>query len=95
MNSGDRHVELNSNSGDDEEEKSLNKRESGHQHKNSRENGFTTTAVGAFRDSRVVCLLFLIFSSEVFSCTSTLYVPILALDHFHLQLIHTKLLFLN
>ena len=95
VNSGDRYVELNSNSGDDEEEQSLNKRESGHQHKNSRGNGLNTTTVGVFRDSRVVCLLFLIFSSEVFSCTSTFYVPILALDHFHLQLIHTKLLFLN
>ena len=46
-------------------------------------------------DSRCFCLLFLIFSSEVFSSTSTFYVPILALDHFHLRLIDTKLLFLN
>ena len=46
-------------------------------------------------DMRIFCLLFLIFSSDAFSSTSTFYVPILALDHFHLQLIHTKLLFLN
>lgn len=46
-------------------------------------------------DKRIFCLLFLIFCSEAFSSTSTFYVPILALDHFHLQLIHTKLLLLN
>ena len=51
--------------------------------------------VYAVWDSRIFGLLFLIFSSEVFSSTSTFYVPVLALDHFHLQLIHTKLLFLN
>jgi hypothetical protein len=46
-------------------------------------------------NSRVVCLLFLTFASEFFSSTSTFYVPIVALHHFHLQLIHVKLLFLN
>ena len=46
-------------------------------------------------DSRIFCLLFVIFSSEVFSSTSTFYAPILALDHLHLRLIHVKLLFLN
>ena len=46
-------------------------------------------------DSRILCLLFLIFSSEVFSSTATFYAPILALDHFHLKEIHVKLLFLN
>ena len=46
-------------------------------------------------DSRIFCLVFLIFSSELFSSTSTFYVPVLALDHFHLQPIHIKLLFLN
>ena len=46
-------------------------------------------------DSRVFCLLFVVFSSEYFSSTSTFYVPILGLDHFHLQPLHIKLLFLN
>ena len=46
-------------------------------------------------DSRVFCLLFLAFCSEALSSTSTLFVPVLASDNFHLQLIHTKLLFLN
>ena len=46
-------------------------------------------------DSRVLCLFFLIFSSEVFSSTATFYAPILALDHFYLKEIHVKLLFLN
>jgi hypothetical protein len=30
-----------------------------------------------------------------FASTSTFYTPIMALDHFHLKLIHTKLIFLN
>ena len=47
------------------------------------------------RDTRIVFLLLLILSSESFSSTATFYVPLLALDHFHLQLIYTKLLFLN
>ena len=46
-------------------------------------------------DSRIFCLLFIIFCSEAFSSTSTFYVAILALDHFHLNVIHIKLLFLN
>ena len=46
-------------------------------------------------NSRILCLLFLIFSSEIFSSTATFLTPILALDHFHLELIHVKLLFLN
>ena len=46
-------------------------------------------------DTRIVFLLLLILSSESFSSTATFYVPLLALDHFHLQLIYTKLLFLN
>ena len=46
-------------------------------------------------NSRVVCLLFLTFASEFFCSTSTFYVPIVALHHFHLHLIHVKLLFLN
>lgn len=50
---------------------------------------------GIMCDSRIFCLYFLIFSNEVFSSTSTFYVPVLGLDHFHLQVIHVKLLFLN
>ena len=46
-------------------------------------------------DSRMFCLLFLIFTNMGFSSTSTFYAPILALDHLHLKLIHTKLIFLN
>ena len=46
-------------------------------------------------DIRIVFLLLLIFSSETFSSTATFYLPLLALDHFHLQLIYIKLLFLN
>ncbi|XP_028418368.1 SPX domain-containing membrane protein OsI_32082-like [Dendronephthya gigantea] len=46
-------------------------------------------------DSRILTLLFLIFCSEVFSSTATFYVPIFGMDHFHLHLIHIKLLFLN
>ena len=46
-------------------------------------------------DTRIVFLLLLILSSESLSSTATFYVPLLALDHFHLQLIYTKLLFLN
>ena len=48
-----------------------------------------------FLDIKVSCLLFLVFCSEVFSSTPTFYVPLLALDHFHLELVHTKLLFFN
>ena len=44
---------------------------------------------------RIVCLLFLTFTNEVFSSTATFYVPILAIDHYHLELIHVKLYFLN
>ena len=54
-----------------------------------------TTSCNVLKDMRIISLLFLIFSSEAFSSTSTFYVPVLALDHFHLQLIHIKLLFLN
>ena len=44
---------------------------------------------------RILCLLFLVFSNEFLSSTATFYVPVLALNHFHLHLIHVKLLFLN
>ncbi|CAB4013312.1 Hypothetical predicted protein, partial [Paramuricea clavata] len=46
-------------------------------------------------DSRIFCLFFLMFTNMGFSSTATFYAPILALDHLHLQLIHTKLIFLN
>ena len=48
-----------------------------------------------FFDVRISCVFFLTFTSEVFSGTATFFTPLLALDHFHLHLIHTKLLFLN
>ena len=48
-----------------------------------------------FFDVRISCVFFLTFTSEVFSSTATFFTPLLALDHFHLHLIHTKLLFLN
>ena len=43
-----------------------------------------------FLDVRISCILFLSFCSEVFSSTATFYTPLLALDHFHLRLIHTS-----
>ncbi len=46
-------------------------------------------------NSAVLCLLYLTFISEFFSSTSTFYVPVIALHHFHLHLIHVKLFFLN
>ncbi|XP_028413270.1 uncharacterized protein LOC114536115 [Dendronephthya gigantea] len=46
-------------------------------------------------NSQILCLLFLVFSNESLSSTATFYVPVLALNHFHLKLIHVKLLFLN
>ena len=48
-----------------------------------------------FKDSRIYCTLFLVFSCHVYSSTTTFFAPILALDHFHLELIHTNLLFVN
>ena len=44
---------------------------------------------------RILCLLYLTFANEVFSSLAAFYVPILALNHFHLKLIYVKLLFLN
>ena len=46
-------------------------------------------------NSRIICLLYLTFTSEVFSTTATFFVPILALNHFHLQLLDIQLLFIN
>ena len=48
-----------------------------------------------FKGSRIYCILFLVFSCHVYSSTTTFFAPILALDHFHLELIHTNLLFVN
>ena len=45
-------------------------------------------------NSQILCLFYLIFWNEVLSSTSTFYVPVLALQHFHLRLIHVKLFFL-
>ena len=94
---GSQDVELNSNSTDDDDEKSQsNQGPSVHNHdKASTENCLNTTKSSVFRDPRVFLLLFLIFSSEIFTSTATFYTPIIALDHFHLQLVHIKLLFLN
>ena len=88
-------VELNSNSTDDEDAKSQSNQSVHNHDKVSTENYLNTTKSSVFRDPRVFLLLFLIFSSEVFTSTATFYTPILALDHFHLQLVHIKLLFLN
>ena len=98
VNSGEsQDNQVNSNSSGDEDEKSqLRQRQRvDNEDKTSTENYLDTTASSIFRDQRVFCLLLLIFSSEIFSSASTFYTPILALDHFHLQLIHSKLLFLN
>ena len=46
-------------------------------------------------NARVLCLFYLIFWNEVFSSTATFYTPLLALDVFHLNLIHVKFYFLN
>ena len=47
------------------------------------------------RDPRVSCLLFLSFSDVAFSEISIFYVPMLGMDHLHLNLVHVKLIFLN
>jgi MFS family permease len=41
----------------------------------------------ALLDSRLFCLIFLAFSSEVFSSTSTFYVPVLALNQLKMEMI--------
>jgi hypothetical protein len=43
----------------------------------------------------ILCLLYLTFASESFSSAATFYVPVLAFNHFHLELIYVKLLFPN
>ena len=89
---GARNFKNNLTVSDDEAQKSSN---DSHLKRRQPGNSPKKPLIYAVLDSRLFCLLFLIFSSEVFSSTSTFYVPLLALDHFHLQLIHTKLLFLN
>ena len=49
----------------------------------------------AFKDSRIFCILFLVFSCHVYSSSTTFFAPILALDNFHLEVIQSKLLFVN
>ena len=89
---GNRNIEHNLSLSGDEANKILNESHLKRRlPKSSRKKKLNNT----LWDSRLFCLLFLVFSSEVFSSTSTFYVPVLALDHFHLKLIHTKLLFLN
>ena len=48
-----------------------------------------------FRDQRLFCILFLVFSCHVFSSTTIFFTPILALDHVHLEVIHIQLMYLN
>jgi MFS family permease len=89
---GGRRVERSSISSDDETSKRLGN----HNEQQSATERFPKAKLSAtLCDSRIVCLIFLMFCSEAFSSTSTFYVPILAMDHFHLHLIHSKLLFLN
>ena len=88
METSTRKIELNSISGDEDHEK------------RSAPDRLTEYCLEkkpstALWDWSIYCLLFLLFCSEAFSSTSTFYLPVLALDHFHLHLIHTKLLFLN
>ena len=86
---GVRNMELNSISSEDETDKTS-------QSECNQEQRLTEKKPSIILwDSRVFCLLFLVFCSEALSSTSTFLVPVLASDHFHLQLIHTKLLFLN
>ena len=89
---GARRIELNTTSSDDEDEIKLNGRKPA---KNLAEYCSKVKSINVIRDSRIVFLLFLLLCSESLSSTATFYVPLLALDHFLLQLIHTKLLFLN
>ena len=49
----------------------------------------------AFKDSRIFCILLLVFSCHVYSSTTTFFALILALDNFHLEVIQSKLLFVN
>ena len=46
-------------------------------------------------DSRIFCLLFLIFTNPAFSETASFYSSILGLSHFHLNVIYVKLIFFN
>ena len=58
-------------------------------------NEYSAGKTSVFKDSRIFCILFLVFLCHVYSSTTTFFAPILALDHFHLEVIHSKLLFVN
>jgi MFS family permease len=90
---GARNMELNSVSSDEEADQALQSKRNQEQ-RLTRYSPEEKTCIISW-DSRIFGLLFLIFCSEALSSTSTFFVPVVALDHFHLQLIHTKLLFLN
>jgi MFS family permease len=94
VETGGRRVKIkrNSNSSDDETSKRLS---NGNQQHRAAELFPKSNSGATMFDSRIICLIFLMFCSDAYSSTSTFYVPILALEHFHLHLIHTKLLFLN
>ena len=91
--SDDRRTELNSISSRDEYGKALN--DSNQKHDLVKHDPGVKTCSGIIGKSRIAFLLVVIFIGESVSCTSIFFVPILALDHFHLQLIHVKFLFLN
>lgn len=85
-------MDLNSILIEDEYDKDLNDRNQKH---NPVEHYSAVKASDMIRNSRIAFLLVLIFFGEAVSCTAIFYVPILALDHFHLELLHVKLLFFN
>jgi MFS family permease len=87
---GARNIERNST--DDETKETLTDCNKKEKHSESGVGAFLCCALG---NTKICCLFFLIFCSDAFSSTSTFYVPVLALDHFHLHVIHIKLLFLN
>ncbi len=93
MKTGARKIELNLISGDDENDKKSPPE--CHQTQRLTECSLEKKPWIGLWDSRIFCVLFLIFCSDAFSSTSTFYLPVLALEHFYLHLIHTKLLFLN
>jgi MFS family permease len=92
VESGNRSKEPTSRMSDREDEKEL----INHQDRDRNVTDYSSdNKPSVLLESRIFCLFFLIFTSEVFSSTATFYAPVLALDHFHLQVIHVKLLFLN
>ena len=93
METSTRHMELDSiSASDDKNNKTLSEC---NEERRLTEYSYEEKLSSISFDPRIFCLFFLIFCSEAFSSTSTFYVPILALDHFHLQLFHIKLVFLN